>query len=204
MQWCSKRFKVYLLRHCRACHVLGSGCTMEVCRTQWSKEWDTSGSTNTGWSWHFGGPGRLTHRRWVSIGYTHDFSRNLKRHHLAISILKPYSYHIVFIIFLKLWLSQKKSWDREISDFRNRYLAGGPEDCLKHSVLLTLLGHMVQDSNQALLCSCKGCKGHSSSDVKLSNEEVDVLDVFVTMVGWENRSDPLNHPESLEFLLEFH
>ena len=30
-----------------------------------------------------------------------------------------------------------------------RYLAGGPEDCLKHSVLLTLLGHMVQDSNQA-------------------------------------------------------
>ena len=33
---------------------------------------------------------------------------------------------------------------------------------------------------------------------------VDVLDVFVTMVGWENRSDPLNHPESLEFLLEFH
>ena len=26
-----------------------------------------------------------------------DFSRNLKRHHLAISILKPYSYHIVII-----------------------------------------------------------------------------------------------------------
>ena len=40
-----------------------------------------------------------------------DFSRNLKRHHLAISILKPYSYHIVFIISLKLWLSQD-SWDR--------------------------------------------------------------------------------------------
>jgi hypothetical protein len=48
-----------------------------------------------------------------------------------------------------------------------RYLAGGPEDCLKHSVLLTLLGHMVQDSNQAqvqlqrLQGGCVGCVCHN-------------------------------------------